>query len=79
MRLTDEEENQEDDVDDEFSERCLDLNVALRAVFGDSRAPQRCNRHTTYPTRFRTKFRHASDYIKIPQISNVFYTFFIQR
>jgi len=29
MRLTDEEENQEDDVDDEFSERCLDLLLLL--------------------------------------------------
>jgi len=54
QELTDEEENEEDDVDDEFSERCLDLDVALGAVLCETSSPQRCNEHTHTHTHTHT-------------------------
>ena len=40
--ITDEKQDEEDDVDDKFSQSRLDLDVALVAVFCYSRSPQRC-------------------------------------
>ena len=44
-RPTDAEENEEDDVDDEFTQSRLDLNVRVLRVNDLTRRPQRCSAH----------------------------------